>query len=160
MLFLFRFVVRYSPFISRTECTRNVIFKYPWIFLVQFWYCSVFSLFSICFSTYHLQVICRPACCSSNYTLFSYLQLSSEILLDQVLEAPGVQDWFVSATEIGNPDALLLALKMREKIGTDHKAFGKLLPSDYSPSKLFADDHLSSLTNCLKVTMIIVPFYE
>lgn len=84
-------------------------------------------------------------------------KLSSEILLDQVLEAPGVQDWFVSATEIGNPDALLLALKMREKIGTDHKAFGKLLPSDYSPSKLFADDHLSSLTNCLKESTFCQP---
>ena len=43
------------------------------------------------------------------------LQLPSEALLDHILEAPGIPQWFQEAIDVGNPDALLLALKIREK---------------------------------------------
>ena len=83
------------------------------------------------------------------------IQLPVKALLDQVLEAPGLQEWFEGATETGNPDALLLALKMREKVGFDHGVFVKILPSEYSTSKLFSADYLSSVANCLKVIEVI-----
>lgn len=79
------------------------------------------------------------------------LQLPVETLVNQVLEAPGLQEWFKGAIEVGNPDALLLALKLREKISMDGNFFGKLLPDPYSPSAFFSADHLLSLSNCLKV---------
>lgn len=84
-------------------------------------------------------------------TLLTLLQLPIDTVLDQVLEAPGLQEWFDGAIEGGNPDALLLALKIREKISIDHKVFCKILPDQYSSSKLFAVDYLTSLANCLKV---------
>lgn len=92
------------------------------------------------------------------YRLLTFLiifQLPVKALLEQVLEAPGLQEWFGSAAETGNPDALLLAFKMREKVGFDHGVFGKLLPSEYSWSKLFSADYLSSVAICLKVTKVI-----
>lgn len=79
------------------------------------------------------------------------LQLLVEALQNQVLEAPGLQEWFKGAIEVGNPDALLLALKLREKISVDGNFCGKLLPDPYSPRAFFSADHLSSLSNCLKV---------
>ncbi|KAL3843805.1 hypothetical protein ACJIZ3_001208 [Penstemon smallii] len=72
-----------------------------------------------------------------------------EALPSHVLEAPGLQEWFEGATEVGNPDALLLALKIREKVGLDNK-FGKLLPSPYNKNKFFSADHLSKIASCLK----------
>lgn len=84
-------------------------------------------------------------------------KLPVKALLDQVLEAPGLQEWFEGATETGNPDALLLALKMREKVGFDHGVFAKLLPSEYSTSKLFSADYLSSVANCLKESTFCQP---
>lgn len=82
---------------------------------------------------------------------FLVIQLPVEALSNHVFEAPGLLEWFEGATEVGNPDALLLALKMREKAGVDDKTFGKLLPSPYSLSSLFSADHLSSVATCLKV---------
>lgn len=79
------------------------------------------------------------------------LQFPSEALADHVLKAPGLREWFDGATEVGNPDALLLALKMHKKVSVDSEVFSKLLPNPFSPNKLFAIDHLSSLANCLKV---------
>uniref|UniRef100_A0A5B6YU56 Putative DNA polymerase V n=1 Tax=Davidia involucrata TaxID=16924 RepID=A0A5B6YU56_DAVIN len=84
-------------------------------------------------------------------------KLPVEAILYQVLEAPGLQEWFEGATEVGNPDALLLGLKMREKISVDSKMFSNLLPYPYSPSRLFADDHLPSLANCLKESTFCQP---
>ncbi|KAL3515450.1 hypothetical protein ACH5RR_022352 [Cinchona calisaya] len=43
-------------------------------------------------------------------------ELPVKALLDQVLEAPGLQEWFEGAIETGNPDALLLALKMPRRL--------------------------------------------
>lgn len=70
-----------------------------------------------------------------------------------MLEAPGIREWFEAATEVGNPDALLLALKLREKISADCSIFAKLLPNPVNPSRFFSVDHLSSLANCLKVLL-------
>lgn len=84
------------------------------------------------------------------------LQLPVETVLKQVLEAPGLLEWFEGAIEAGNPDALLLALKLREKISADNKVFGKLLPGPYSSNTMFSADHLSSLANCLKVIINVL----
>lgn len=87
------------------------------------------------------------------------VQLPEEALLHHVLEAPGLHEWFDGATEIGNPDALLLALKVREKIAGECAVFGKLLPNPFSPNKLFAADNLSSLASCLKVLLGLCAIY-
>lgn len=80
-----------------------------------------------------------------------FWQLPVEALSDQILEVPQLREWFEKAPEVGNPDALLLALRLREKIAVDVAAFGKILPSPFSPSKLFSSDYLSSINDCLKV---------
>ncbi|RDX84469.1 pol5, partial [Mucuna pruriens] len=84
-------------------------------------------------------------------------KLSVEALVNHVLEAPGLQEWFGAAIEVGNPDALLLALKVREKASIDSSIFGKLLPNPFSSSQLFSVDHLSSLSNCLKESTFCQP---
>ncbi|PPD85152.1 hypothetical protein GOBAR_DD17922 [Gossypium barbadense] len=83
-------------------------------------------------------------------------KLPAEALLDHILEAPGVPQWFEEAIDVGNPDALLLALKIHEKTSIDSK-FGKLLPNPFSPSKLFSADYLSSISNCLKESTFCQP---
>ncbi|KAL5999305.1 hypothetical protein ACLOJK_040756 [Asimina triloba] len=77
-------------------------------------------------------------------------KLPVEALLSQVLEAPVIRDWIQSAIEIGNTDALLLALKIREKISIDSETSGKVLPVPFSPNNLFTVEHLSSLSSCFK----------
>ena len=73
-------------------------------------------------------------------------------MINHVLEVPGIREWFDGATNgSGNPDALLLALKIREKIATDIAIVGKLLPNPFSPGRFFTADHLASLANCLQV---------
>lgn len=79
------------------------------------------------------------------------LQLPVKVVLKQVLDAPGLHEWFEGATEAGNPDALLLALKLREKLSDDNRSFGNLLPNPYSSSSMFSPEHLSILSSCLKV---------
>ncbi|KAJ0047078.1 hypothetical protein Pint_04012 [Pistacia integerrima] len=84
-------------------------------------------------------------------------RLPTDALLSHVLQAPGLHEWFEGANEVGNPDALLLALRIQEKIYVNSKIFGKLLPTPFSSSKLFAADHLSSLVNCLKESTFCQP---
>ncbi|KAK7412192.1 hypothetical protein VNO78_03642 [Psophocarpus tetragonolobus] len=84
-------------------------------------------------------------------------KLPADALVNHVLEAPGLQEWFEAAIEVGNPDALLLALKVREKISIDSSVFGKLLPNPFTSSQLFSADHLSSLSNCLKESTFCQP---
>ncbi|CAL0300835.1 unnamed protein product [Lupinus luteus] len=84
-------------------------------------------------------------------------KLPVEALLNHVIEAPGLQEWFDAAKEVGNPDALLLALKIREKTSVDHSIFEKLLPNPFSASQFFSSDHLSSLSNCLKESTFCQP---
>ncbi|KAK9283879.1 hypothetical protein L1049_012134 [Liquidambar formosana] len=84
-------------------------------------------------------------------------KLPTEALMNHVLQSPVLHEWFEGATEVGNPDALLLALKLREKISVDSLMFGKLLPHPFNPDKLFATDHMSSLVNCLKESTFCQP---
>lgn len=90
------------------------------------------------------------------FSFFLLLQLPADAFLSHVLEAPGIHEWFEGATDAGNPDALLLALKISEKVSDDIMVFGKLLPSPFNSSKFFSTDHLSSIDNCLKVTFKFV----
>ncbi|XP_074344144.1 rDNA transcriptional regulator pol5 [Apium graveolens] len=89
--------------------------------------------------------------------LFVLLQLPIEAVLEHIIEAPGLREWFEKAPEVGNPDALLLALKMRVKISIDNEVFGKLLPNPYSSSKLFSTSHLLTIANCLKESTFCQP---
>ncbi|KAK9110951.1 hypothetical protein Scep_018470 [Stephania cephalantha] len=84
-------------------------------------------------------------------------KLPVEALSSQVLEAPGMHEWFQEAVNIGNPDALLLALKMRQKISKDNEAFSKLLPYPFSSEKFFAKNHLASLVPCFKESTFCQP---
>ncbi|KFK28136.1 hypothetical protein AALP_AA8G477000 [Arabis alpina] len=84
-------------------------------------------------------------------------KLPAEAVVTHVMEAPELQKWFEQATEVGNPDALLLALKLREKISVDHPVFGKLLPVPFSSGNFFSADHLSVIGNCLKESTFCQP---
>ncbi|KAK6253357.1 hypothetical protein QUC31_015077 [Theobroma cacao] len=84
-------------------------------------------------------------------------KLPDEALIDHILEAPGIPEWFQEAISVGNPDALLLALKIREKLSIDSTSFGELLPNPFSSSKLFSADYLSSIDNCLKESTFCQP---
>ncbi|XP_042494593.1 rDNA transcriptional regulator pol5-like [Macadamia integrifolia] len=84
-------------------------------------------------------------------------QLPAEALLSHVVEAPGLNKWFEGAVEVGNPDALLLALKLREQVSVDSKKFYKLLPYPFSANELFTAEHLSSLTTCFKESTFCQP---
>ncbi|KAK6916230.1 DNA polymerase V/Myb-binding protein 1A [Dillenia turbinata] len=83
--------------------------------------------------------------------------LPVEALSKQVLEASGVSEWFAGAIDAGNPDALHLALKLREKTAEDSLLFGDLLPHPFSTNKFFSADHLSNLANCLKESTFCQP---
>ncbi|KAF3783570.1 DNA polymerase V [Nymphaea thermarum] len=89
------------------------------------------------------------------------LELADTLPVDavaaHVLEAPALADWFDKAISNENPDALYLALKLREKASADSKIFCKLLPSPLTPSNLFTPDWLSSLVPCLKETTFCQP---
>ncbi|CAN8251658.1 unnamed protein product [Cochlearia groenlandica] len=84
-------------------------------------------------------------------------KLPVEAVMTHVMEAPELQKWFEQATEVGNPDALLLVLKLREMISVDHPVFGKLLPVPFSSAKFFSADHLSAIGNCLKESTFCQP---
>ncbi|CAL5183268.1 unnamed protein product [Lathyrus oleraceus] len=89
--------------------------------------------------------------------LYLVEKLPAEALANHINEAPGLDKWFESAAEVGNPDALFLALKVREKISIDSSIYGKLLPNPFSSSQLFSADHLSFLSNCLKEATFCQP---
>ncbi|RZC64835.1 hypothetical protein C5167_008530 [Papaver somniferum] len=78
-------------------------------------------------------------------------------LSSHVVEAPGMMEWFKDAMEVGNPEALLLALKLREKISSDIDVFSGLLPQPFSPNKMFTADHLNSLVSCFKESTFCQP---
>lgn len=86
----------------------------------------------------------------------SLLQLPDEAILSEVLEAPGVQDWFSKAAEVGDPDALFLALKMQERTIVQKEIFGKLLPYPFSSDNFFAEQHLKSIAACFKVLFSVI----
>lgn len=90
---------------------------------------------------------------SSNLSL---LQLPDEAILTEVLEAPGVQDWFNRAADVGDPDALFLALKLQERTSVQKELFGKLLPYPFSSDNFFAEHHLKSIAACFKVLFSLI----
>lgn len=88
----------------------------------------------------------------STFAEFFYvLHLLDEAILSEVIEAPGVQDWFNRAADVGDPDALFLALKLQERTNVQKEIFGKLLPYPFSPVNFFAEGHLLSIAACFKV---------
>ncbi|KAI3913610.1 hypothetical protein MKW92_038254 [Papaver armeniacum] len=78
-------------------------------------------------------------------------------LSSHVVEVPGMMEWFKNATEVGNPEALLLALKLREKISSDSDIFSGLLPQPFGPNKMFTAEHLNSLVPCFKESTFCQP---
>ncbi|KAI3439230.1 uncharacterized protein J3R85_004946 [Psidium guajava] len=84
-------------------------------------------------------------------------KLPSEAVISHVLGAPGIHEWFAGAAVSGNPDALLLALKIRERISGDDAVYGKLLPNPFSASRFFTSEHLSYLSNCFKESTFCQP---
>ncbi|XP_008806265.2 myb-binding protein 1A-like protein [Phoenix dactylifera] len=84
-------------------------------------------------------------------------KLPAEALLSQVLIAPGMHEWFKRAAEVGDPDALFLALKLQERVCGDSEMFGKLLPSPFSPDNFFTQDHLLYLAPCFKESTFCLP---
>ncbi|KAK8700253.1 hypothetical protein V6N13_018654 [Hibiscus sabdariffa] len=76
--------------------------------------------------------------------------LPAEALLDHILEAPGITQWFQEAVDVGKPDALLLALKIHEKLPIDSTSFGNPMSNPFNLSKLFSADYLSYIDNCIK----------
>ncbi|XP_030515582.1 myb-binding protein 1A-like protein [Rhodamnia argentea] len=84
-------------------------------------------------------------------------KLPSEAVIGHVVGAPGIHEWFAGAAESGNPDALLLALKIRERISGNNAVYGKLLPNPFSASRFFTSEHLSHLSNCFKESTFCQP---
>ncbi|CAI0539578.1 unnamed protein product [Linum tenue] len=89
-------------------------------------------------------------------------KMQVEHVLNHILEAPGLSEWFNDAVGAGNPDALLLALKVREKVSVDSLNIGNILPYPFSPTRFFSSDHLTLLTQCWKhlaldVLLLLLP---
>ncbi|CAL9079455.1 unnamed protein product [Musa textilis] len=84
-------------------------------------------------------------------------KLPLQALPTEVLKASGVHDWFKRAAEVGDPDALYLALKLQEKIQVDDEVFGKLLPHPFTSENFFGRDHLLYLAECFKESSFCLP---
>ncbi|CAH2043527.1 unnamed protein product [Thlaspi arvense] len=84
-------------------------------------------------------------------------KMPAEAVVTHVMESAELHKWLEQATEVGNPDALFLALKLREKITVDHPVFSKLLPVPFTSGNFFSADHLSAIGNCLKETTFCQP---
>ncbi|MQL80121.1 hypothetical protein Taro_012548 [Colocasia esculenta] len=72
-------------------------------------------------------------------------------LSNQIIENDGMHEWFEKAHEVGDPDALLLALKLQERVSLDCSMFGKLLPHPFSTNAFFTREHLALLLPCFKL---------
>ena len=88
------------------------------------------------------------------------LQLPDEAIFSEVLDTPCVQDWFNRAANVGDPDALFLALKFQERTNVLREIFGKLLPYPFSLDNFFTEEHLLSLAACFKVILSNFKFQE
>ncbi|WVZ77983.1 hypothetical protein U9M48_025769 [Paspalum notatum var. saurae] len=84
-------------------------------------------------------------------------KLPDEAILSEVLEAPGVQDWFNRAADVGDPDALFLALKLQERTSVQKEIFGKLLPYPFNSDNFFTEHHLKSIAACFKESAFCLP---
>lgn len=88
------------------------------------------------------------------------LQFPVKVVLKQVLDALGLHEWFEGTTEAGNLDALLLAIKLREKLSDYNRSFGNLLPNTYSSSSMFFPEHLSILSNFVYFIVLCLCSYN
>ncbi|WCJ18168.1 DNA polymerase V family [Euphorbia peplus] len=84
-------------------------------------------------------------------------KLSRDTLLDLVHDIPSMEERFDEAMNAGNPDALLLALKIREKMEAETILFGNMLPVPFTPGTLFASDYLPSIVKCLQESSFCQP---
>ncbi|XP_062218145.1 uncharacterized protein LOC133918324 [Phragmites australis] len=84
-------------------------------------------------------------------------KLPDEAIISEVLKAPGVQDWFNGAADVGDPDALFLALKLQERTNVQKEIFGRLLPYPFGPDNFLAKEHLQSIAACFKESAFCLP---
>ncbi|XP_072999992.1 rDNA transcriptional regulator pol5 [Typha latifolia] len=84
-------------------------------------------------------------------------KLPGEAILTEVIKAPGMHQWMDKAAEVGDPDALLLALKLQERLNVDIELFRKLLPHPFSSDNFFTRDHLSCILPCFKESTFCLP---
>ncbi|ERN18095.1 myb-binding protein 1A-like protein [Amborella trichopoda] len=84
-------------------------------------------------------------------------KLPAQALSTHVLEASLLKEWFQRATDDGNPDVLLLAMKLQETLSGDDETFSKLWPCPFSPKNLFTIEALTSLVSCFKETTFCQP---
>ncbi|VAI43275.1 myb-binding protein 1A-like protein [Triticum dicoccoides] len=84
-------------------------------------------------------------------------KLPDEAIFSEVLDTPCVQDWFNRAANVGDPDALFLALKFQERTNVQREIFGKLLPYPFSLDNFFTEEHLLSLAACFKESAFCLP---
>ena len=79
------------------------------------------------------------------------MQLAPNRLPDTIFCSPLFQEVLAAATENQNADALLLALRLWEKLPTSIRDSCPLLPNSHSIDALFEPDHVLSLLPVLKV---------
>lgn len=79
------------------------------------------------------------------------------VLLNSILEAPLLKDWLQKVPESGNPDALLLALKLHDKLPSEIRNLCKILSHVSNPSDLFTPEHMLRLVPALKETSFCHP---
>ncbi|KAG0454807.1 hypothetical protein HPP92_024099 [Vanilla planifolia] len=84
-------------------------------------------------------------------------KLPVQALKSHVLLAPGIQEWVQKAAEIGDPDALVLALNLQERVPMDMEYFGNLLPSPFTPENFFSRECLQYLERCFKESTFCLP---
>jgi hypothetical protein len=71
-------------------------------------------------------------------------------LLIELIEAPLLKDWLQKVSESGNSDALLLALKLHEKILSEMRNICKMLSHACNLSDLFTPDHMLLFSSCIE----------
>lgn len=79
------------------------------------------------------------------------------VLSTGILEAPLLKDWLKKVPESGNPDALLLALKLHDKLPLEMRNLCKMLSHACNPSDLFTPEHMLLLVPALKETSFCHP---
>ncbi|XP_020253656.1 DNA polymerase V-like [Asparagus officinalis] len=84
-------------------------------------------------------------------------KLPFEAVMNHVLEVPAIKECFQKAANMGDPDALFLALKLQERVPIESEMPGMLLPSPFSPDTFFTRDHLSNLVHCFKESTFCHP---
>lgn len=79
------------------------------------------------------------------------------VLLTGILEAPLLKDWLQKVPESGNPEALLLTLKLHDKLPSEMRNLCKMISHAFNPSDLFTPEHMLLLVPALKETSFCHP---